>query len=300
MSARRPGVGVYTVALSVLLSVPVAEARPPGESAEFTAIEPATLEDAEYYSAARFPDMGGSAFHPDADLPAPVRAVLLVDAEEPALAHARYRVRHDLVAPTTEGGEPRAYVEVVRFNLGPVIREDLATQDPALPLAPLEAFGTGPHVAYRFTMGAVQGIQASVLEAERREVRADEAGAMDCLGAPCLNPSANPGPDGDWRRVGAALPPLPFASGTAGAAMPAAVLAVLHEALGEDARLPIPRADAPRIEFVLDQDLQGQEQTRHGLARNAVVLDDDIGSVWARWRAVGPDHADAAMHEVPR
>src|SRR5690554_7585859 len=170
MSARQPGAGLHATALLVLACIPLAGAQTREDAAGFIEVDPATLEGSIYYDPARFPDLGASVFHLDADLPAPVRAVLLVDAAEPHLHHARYRVRYDLVPPAAEGDEPMAHVEVVRFNFGPAIRADLAALDPALPLAPVEAFGTGPHVAFRFTMTPVQGMQASVVHVQRREL----------------------------------------------------------------------------------------------------------------------------------
>ena len=55
----------------------------------FQKIQVETLESDRYYSSARFPKRGSSAFHPDADLPAPVRAMLLMDSHEGALPHVR-------------------------------------------------------------------------------------------------------------------------------------------------------------------------------------------------------------------
>lgn len=302
MSARKPGVCLRATALLMLLCVPLAGAQTRDDATGFIEVDPTTLEGATYYDPTRFPDMGESVFHPDADLPAPVRAVLLVDAAEPQLHHARYRIRYDLVPPAADGEAPMAHVEVVRFNFGPAIRADLAALDPALPLAPVEAFGTGPHVAFRFTMTTVQGMQASILHVQRRKLDAAEAGAMSCLGQPCLDPAGYTGPEGDWHPLEPAGPSLPFEAGTAGESMPAAVLAFLHEALGEDARRPVPRTapDTARLEFVVDQDLQGQDSSRVGLARNAVVLDDQIGTSWVRWRGAGPTATEAATLAVRR
>lgn len=296
-----PGAGLHAAAFLTLLFAPVAGAQPPNESAGFVDVDPETLEDANYYDTKRFPGMGNSAFHPDADLVAPVRAMLLVDAEETQVRHARYRVRYDLLPPTTDGDGATALVEVVRFNLGPTIRAELVAQDPALPLAPLEAFGTGPHVVYRFTMMPIQGMQASVREAGRRELNETEASAMSCLGQPCMEPAALAGPEGDWRTLDPAMPPLSFEAGDNGATSPAAVVAALHHALGEDVELPVPRATSgeARVEFVVDMDLQGQDTARVGLARNSLVLDDQVGTMWLRWRRIGSGTADAAALPIP-
>ncbi|MEG3193613.1 hypothetical protein SNE32_15420, partial [Lysobacter sp. D1-1-M9] len=241
MNARMPGVGLHATALLTFLFAPVAGAQSPHGPAGFVDVDPETLEDTAYYDTKRFPGMGNSAFHPDAHLVAPVRAMLLVDAEETEVRHARYRIRYDLLPPTADGDGPTAHVEVARFNLGPAIRAELATQDPALPLAPLEAFGTGPHVVYRFTMAPIQGMQASVREAGRHELNETEASAMSCLDQPCLDPAALAGPEGDWRTLDPEMPPLSFHADDNGPTSPAAVTAALHHALGEDVELPVPR-----------------------------------------------------------
>jgi len=150
-------------------------------------------------------------------------------------------------------------------------------------------------------MGPVQGMQAAVREAGRRELPDAEAAAMSCLGQPCLDPAAMSGPEENWRAIDPAMPSLPFETTDSGVTAPVSVLAFLHDALGEDVERPIPRsaADATRVEFIVDQDLQGQDSARLGLARNSVVLDDEIGTMWVRWRRIGSGPADAAAHPVP-
>lgn len=300
MSARTQG--PLLLALAWLLCTPVAAAGQDGDGTGFVEVDPALLEGPAYYDPARFPDAGNSVFHPDADLPAPVRATLLVDAAEGDVHHARYRVRYDLVPPATDGGEPVAMVEVVRFNLGPARRADLARQDPGLPLAPPEAFGTGPHVAYRFRMGPVQGMQSSIHLAERRELDDAEAREMSCLGQPCLELVPSAGPDGTWQPLDPAPPPLPFEASDGAGKLPAAVLAYLHDALGEDALRPVPAPEGgdARLEFILELDAWGQAGARQGLARNSVVFDDQMGTFWVQWREAESGGAEASMLAVPR
>lgn len=300
MSARTPDRRLRAAVLALVLAPLVSTAATPADDA-FAPIAPETLTGPDYYTAERFPGLGDSVFHPDGSLAAPVRALLLVEAhagESPR--HARYRVHYELVPGAREQDPPVAHVEVVRFNLGQAVREDLQAQDPALPLAPPEAFGTGPHLAYRFRMQPVQGMEAYVLGAAYREVSRDEAAAMDCLDGPCLALAAEAGPDGDWRSLPARLPELPFASAEARLPSAPAQLAFLLDAMGEDARQPVPRGDAPRFEFSLGRNVYGQADMAAALARNAVVFDDQVGTQWVRWRITEAAPAEADSLSVAR
>ncbi|HEX5694255.1 MAG TPA: hypothetical protein VFY00_06520 [Arenimonas sp.] len=286
--------------LAAMLCVAPCAARAADVDAAFTPVDPASLAGPGYYDAKRFPHIGGSVFHPDAALLAPVRAVLMVDAQEGELAHARYRVRYHLAPPESPELPEVAEVEVIRLNLGPAFRSDLIAQDPALPVAPVEAFGAGPHVAYRFRMGPVQGLVAAITAVERRELDDAEAATLSCLDMPCLALAPGPGPGGDWTAIPGALPELPFAVGDQGEPAAAAIVGFLLDALGEDARLPVPRSDAHRFEFVVSHNAFGQDRNTLGLGRDTVVLDDAIGTLWVRWRQVGEAAPDASLMAVPR
>ena len=300
MSGRRVDRRVRGAMAALALCALAATAQGgPGEG--FRPLEPDALAGTGYYTPERFPGLGDSVFHPDASLPAPVRAVLMVDAHagEPP-RHARYRVRYDLVPGAREHDPPLAEVEVIRLDLGQAVRDELQAQDPALPLAPPEAFGTGPHLAYRFRMQPVQGMEAGVVEAWVREIGEGEARALSCLGAPCFTLAPERGPDGEWRSLPAQLPPLPFVAAKALLPSAAAQVAFLVDALGEDATMPVPRGDAPRFELSVGRNLFGQEDSTSSLARNAVVLDDSIGTHWVRWQVIAGAAAEADALAVAR
>ena len=111
----------------------------------FGAVKLEKMEGSRYYATTRFPKIGASAFHPDADLPAPVRAMLMMDSHEGVLPHARYLVNYQ---PTSEGATPdntHDFVDITRFNLGPAVHADLARSVPAEHLANVKSFGVGPH-----------------------------------------------------------------------------------------------------------------------------------------------------------
>ena len=267
------------------------ETSPPMYTAApgFSAVDADMVESAEYYSAERFPGQGASVFHPDADLAPPVRALLLVEHQDGQLPHARYRVSWQVAADPQVPEQRLDYVEVQRFNLGPVRHEDLRASVPAEHLADVSEFGVGPDVAWRFVMAPRQGMRAGVVEAARMELSAEEARAADCLGSPCKGLADPVAPEGDWfeREVGA-----PSAAHVAEAAdggpHPARVAGDLVAAMGEEAERPVAfDADAPRIVFVISANAGGQDLMTTALARDRIVFDDDIGTIWARWHQFG-------------
>src|SRR5690606_21117568 len=145
----------------------------------FQAIKAEALEGKPYYSAARFPNKGASVFHPDANLAAPVRALLLMDSHEGALPHARYLISYQ---PTSEASAPddtRDYVDITRFNLGPAVRADLMHSVSPEHLADVKVFGVGPHVRWRFALSPQRGMTAGLDAVGRRQVSAKEAAGMD-------------------------------------------------------------------------------------------------------------------------
>lgn len=249
----------------------------------FQKVESETLEGDRYYTSARFPKQGSSAFHPDADLPAPVRAMLMVDSHDGALPHARYRITYQ---PTSEPATPddtRHFVEITRFNLGPAVHAGLVGTVPAEQLADIKAFGVGPHVAWRFAMSPMRGMVAGLDAASRRVVSAKEAANFDCLGQPCARLPSSEGPSGQWKSQ--RLPTLPpgYARSTKQGIAPASAAEQLLALLGEDAQRAEPYAEnMQRLVLVVSANAGGQEKGVTGLARNALVFDDAIGTQWAR------------------
>lgn len=274
-------------ALALVVAASCAHAQSPERwiaAPGFQAVAPDKLDGKRYDAAARFPSQGASAFHPDADLPAPVRALLLLEAYEGALPHARYLVSYQ---PTSAAAAPdgtRDLVDITRLNLGPAVRADLVDSVPAEHLAPMKEFGVGPHVRWRFAMSPQRGMTAG-LDAVGRKVLSDkEAAGMDCLGRPCTALESAQGPSGRWkaRRVDK-LPPS-FARSTAHGPAPASVVEHLLAAMGEDALRGAPFApDAQRLVFVVSVNAAGQESQTTALARNALVFDDAVGTHWLRF-----------------
>ncbi|MGB3451261.1 MAG: hypothetical protein WBA58_12305 [Giesbergeria sp.] len=245
------------------------------------------LEGKRYYAATRFPAMGASAFLPDADLPAPVRAMLILDSHEGVLPHVRYLVNYQ---PTSEASAPdstRYFVEITRFNLGPAVHADLVGSVPAKHLASIKTFGEGPHVRWRFAMSPQRGMAAGLDAVSRKQISAKEAQAMDCLGQPCTQLASNEGPQGRWKPQQITPLPRSFKRTTPEGPVPASIVEQLLAWMGEDAQRTMPFApDAQRLVFVIAANASGQERQTTGLARNALVFDDAVGTQWLRFQQV--------------
>lgn len=241
------------------------------------------LDGDAYYTTGRFPGMADSAFNPDADLAAPVRALLLVESQEGLLPHARYRVTYQLTAAGDDPDRTRGHVEVTRFNLGPAFRQSLVGSVPIEHLAGPEQFGLGPDVSWRFEMSPMRAMTAGIDRASRKELSPAEAAAMDCFGMPCDTLDAAEGPQGAWTSQD--TPPLPasYRLATDGSPHPARVVEELLAVMGEDAAQPTAFvAGSPRLVFVVSANAGGQDAVTTALGRNAVVFDDSIGTIWVR------------------
>lgn len=127
---------------------------------------------------------GSTLFHPDADTGPLSKALLVLMAEEADLPHSRVRLRYARarVAPPGQAPVPVELVEIARFNLGPARREALIEQLGTSRVAPEDAFGNGPHVAWRLITRPVMGQVADITHVARREVPIEVA---LCLSAPC-------------------------------------------------------------------------------------------------------------------
>ncbi|MGY0612965.1 hypothetical protein [Luteimonas sp. A501] len=281
------------------LSFAASEPAPPAwaSAAGFSAVDVEAVENSGYYSAERFPGQGASAFNPDADLAPPVRALLLVEHREGLLPHARYRVTWH-VAPDAQAPDRNLdYVEVQRFNLGPARHQDLRGSVPEEHLADVSEFGVGPDVAWRFVMAPRQGMRAGVEEAARRELSADESIAVDCLGSPCAALAGPAEPEGEWFARDVSAPSDRYATRAGdGSPHPARVAEDLVAAMGEEADRAAPFNPAtPRFVFVISANADGQDLATTALARDAMVFDDDIGTIWTRWHQVSDATAESAL-----
>ncbi|MGY6695541.1 MAG: hypothetical protein ACXIUW_05855 [Roseinatronobacter sp.] len=56
----------------------------------------------------------------------------------------------------------------------------------ATAVAPLEAFGAGPDIEWRFVMRPIQGMRADIVAAGRREIASGDV--LNCVPSTCTSP----------------------------------------------------------------------------------------------------------------
>jgi len=299
-------------ALLAILTVTAGSAASAGPTARFVGDDGYTAVDADEawdsLNAALGSSSPDSVFLPAADLgPVPLAAHLL-EASEPAVPRARYRLRYRTlwVEGSPGGPVPVSHVEVVRFNIGPAIHRDLAATHGDSPVADVQELGVGPHVAWRVVTRPVMGNRAMVVAAGRMELDDADAGGEACLGRPCLDP--HPGIDSmvPW----SALEPVAegrLAGKQQRRATPAQVLELL---LGEVDGLEEAEGAAASpgsgwtIEAVVESGL-GQGAGLDGAYRWGDQMDDSVSAIWQRvvsFPSGGPESAtlEAAAYECAR
>jgi len=252
-----------------------------------------------------------SIFPPGGDLNPLVKAVLLLESEDGVVPHARFHLRYgvDTVMPAP-GASPLvvSLVWVERYNLGAVRHAEVVDAYGAAQAAPLEAFGPGPHVAYRFAMRPIQGRMADPVAISRRVIPDAEAATRTCLTVGCLEPvSASEANAGLYwfESVGSdAVFARPYRDARDGTYAPAAMVDLLALELGaaqlDDGRsywsgLEQPEtvsAGTPFLDLVLDANL-AQETNVDAVLRLGQVMDDAVAVIWHRALSV-PGGADQA------
>lgn len=112
------------------------------------------------------------------------KALLLIDKMEPELPRVRYMVRYGQMI---QQDRPVSFISVERYNMGPAIRKQVAEDFGEDNTDKPEAFGVGPHVAWRIVTMPVMGHTAAIVEAARAEIADDAADAADCASRSCLS-----------------------------------------------------------------------------------------------------------------
>lgn len=253
----------------------------------FSRVDPAVVQH-DWYTPSRFPDAAAQSMRaPDAGLNAATRALMLLEGQEAPLPHVRYRVTYRLDNAPDFGGYPNAYVEVSRFNLGPVRHADVIESTPAgVPVAPAGYFGVGPNLSWRFVMGWSQSHVAEAVRASRRVLSETEAAAMDCLGAPCLSLESSQGPSGAWQPVEApGIAPPAYVAHVDSVATAARISELLyrHASGGQPQVEALAVHNArPQLTFVISMNVDGQDHAANGLLHQQQLFDDAISDIWTR------------------
>lgn len=268
-------------------------------------IEPDTLTGDSYYSVRNFPGMGESQALslPDADLDPLTRSILLLESREARLPHVRYRVTYSMNVSAEVPEARQAYVDITRFNLGPVRRADLLSSVPDGQVADPDEFGIGPHVSWRFVMMPVMGSQASLVYAGRKEISHDHAQRADCLGEPCLSLADPAGPALNWQPVATPQLAAPAYAWTTdwGVSGAARGMQELWASMASEGMDPLPYTPGQaHFVFVLSFNTAGQEAALSALAQQAVVLDDAVLEVWTQRYEVAGSPAEFSTLFVPR
>lgn len=133
------------------------------------------------------------------------KAMLIADK---AIEGIRTRTAIDYGEVITEDGTPVSFIELRHFNLAAAIHAETEAAYGPENTAPLEDFGTGEHMAWRFVFQPVMNNAAVLLEASSRVISVKEAAKSDCTGRPCLDLYA--GFDAaEWEEVGGQVPDWP-------------------------------------------------------------------------------------------
>lgn len=248
----------------------------------------------------------------DADVTAVEKALLLLEANERFVPRARYAAR---IGIEFHGEIPVSFVEVERYNLGPLIWQDNVEAYGKENTAPVEEFGEGPHVVWRIATQPNTKAAAILLAASRREIADEEAARRDCAARSCL--SLDPIElMTEWSQAPAfdiAMPALAYGNQVAageddddpstadfeGQQSTALIALQLSTAAGlasvnetgvmwtaEPSQGFGP--DKPFAEFAIDRNL-GQDLGSEGILRIA-PMDGDPGERWVRIAASGMDN----------
>lgn len=133
------------------------------------------------------------------------KAMMLADLAIPA-QRTRSEIAYGEILG--EDGAPTSFIEIRHFNLGPVIRADTADAYGEENTAPLEDFGVGDHMAWRFVLRPEMNNAAILIEASSRLITDKEASKAECSGRPCLDPYLS-FDDVDWQQIDGKLPTWP-------------------------------------------------------------------------------------------
>lgn len=232
------------------------------------------------------------AMRPDSAVNVFEKALLVTEAMEPSLPRVRYFLRYGQMI---QDETPVSFVTVERYNLGPAIRESVIEDYGAENADEPEAFGVGPHVAWRIVSIPMMGAESSFLEVARREIPQAEAHARDCGGRGCLSLDVLTDEIHNWEDIepGIDLAKRLSVKIERGAASPSLALAELlmaagltGEASGEIAwygpeHPEAARGSDPFIFVNIDHDL-GQEANVDAMLGQTLLNDDSIAELWYR------------------
>lgn len=224
---------------------------------------------------------------PDSEMAPIERALRVLETAAGELPHVRYQIEYQPVyLPDLDYWEPRAHIQITRFNLGPTVRREvLAAYGPENTASP-EEFGVGPHVRWRFVVAPVQNMKADIWMAAQQTLSPEQAQAADCFGTPCLSTEMIEGPSAEWQAFDASVPNK-FLD-LAGATGLVADTALGSSNLGYGEIVEGSNASAAQLILVATDGL-GSDPIIDVMAYEPVVMDDAIQSMWLRRIQIEPN-----------
>lgn len=133
------------------------------------------------------------------------KAMLIADK---AIEGIRTRTDIQYGEMIAEDGTPVSFIDLRHYNLAAVLHAETEAAYGAENTAPVEEFGLGDHMAWRFVFQPVMNNAAVLLEASSRVISDKEASKAECTGRPCLDPYAGFGTT-PWEEVDAQVPTWP-------------------------------------------------------------------------------------------
>jgi hypothetical protein len=196
-------------------------------------------------------------------------------------------------------GTPYSFIEVRHYNLAAVIHAETADAYGIENTAPVEDFGRGEHMQWRFVFMPEMNNAAILLEASSRIISDKQAAKSDCTGRPCLDPYA--GFDAfSWEEIDGQVPVWPelYVTESDEVATPAHAIAQLavfgfwaNAESGDyqwtGGEHPEAARDATPYRFIgIDRHL-GQEATIDAIWQETALNDDELSAIAFRRAEIG-------------
>ena len=244
----------------------------------------------QYYQSDYFADAADSAFKADGQMEAAARALLLFNAIEGPIQHARYYVSAHVQRPES-GQEPHTYVEIIRYNLGEMRYEEVMKNIESAQRPDKSEFTPGPHLAWRLILGPVQGNQSDAFRISRKELPTAQIQRQYCFDVRCLSLEDPPIQGQSWQAMEAPdfAEPVYTEPQTATMGPVEALDQLYYAAIGRHGPAEINEAASiqqPELKWVISQNLDGQEAYVQGTLLQANVMDDAIQNSWTRLMAL--------------
>lgn len=223
------------------------------------------------------------------------KAIMIADDAIPSVRTRSFISYGEILDDEDGASVPYSFIEVRHYNLGPAIRADVAEAYGEENTAPVEDFGVGEHMAWRFVFRPIMGHTATLLEASSRVISDEQASRHDCGGIACLDIIAGYDDLAEWQEIEGRLPqwPLLYSDQSDEVATPAhaiAELAVLgFWANAESGQYqwtggehPEAISDATPYRFISVDRHLGQEASIDTVWRETALNDDSLSAILFR------------------